>query len=203
MRDAKKFHFFDFRNSFYKKISVSFTMVIKISPGGESAYGGRYTSKSTFAWLSFSKEQWEEEQEEENMSLCRRKHVWFGASTLRVRKYLFFLSVCQCSSPLWSRFRAWLKGQNLSSCNASVRGQAFCCTFCGLTPALPKKLNQEEQKSSNACPQVLIARVGYKTICFFDHDAHGRASIALWRPVKDATVNCCQWLAREKKPLLA
>ena len=39
--------FFIFRNSFLYKITVSFTMVNKRSPGGESAGGGRSTSKST------------------------------------------------------------------------------------------------------------------------------------------------------------
>ena len=39
--------FFIFRNSFLYKITVSFTMVIKRSPGGESAGGGRSTLKST------------------------------------------------------------------------------------------------------------------------------------------------------------
>ena len=48
MRDTNKFQFFFiFGNSFLYKIIVSFTMVIKISPGGESAGGGRSTSKST------------------------------------------------------------------------------------------------------------------------------------------------------------
>ena len=46
MTDTTSFHF---RNSFLYKITVSFTMVIKRSPGGESAHagGGRSTSKST------------------------------------------------------------------------------------------------------------------------------------------------------------
>ena len=39
--------FFIFRNSFLYKITVSFTMVIKRSPGGQAAGGGRSTSKST------------------------------------------------------------------------------------------------------------------------------------------------------------
>ena len=39
--------FFIFRNTCLYKITVSFTMVIKRSPGGESAGGGRSTSKST------------------------------------------------------------------------------------------------------------------------------------------------------------
>ena len=39
--------FFIFGNSFLYKIIVSFTMLIKRSPGGESAAGGRSTSKST------------------------------------------------------------------------------------------------------------------------------------------------------------
>ena len=49
MRETKKFHifFFIFQNSFLYKITVSFTMVIKRSPGGESAGDGRSTSKST------------------------------------------------------------------------------------------------------------------------------------------------------------
>ena len=45
---------FIFRNSFLYKITVSFTMVIKRSPGGESSGDGRSTSKSTCAfpaWL--------------------------------------------------------------------------------------------------------------------------------------------------------
>ena len=48
VRDTNNFHFFFiFQNSFLYKIAVSFTMVIKRSPGGESAGGGRSTSKST------------------------------------------------------------------------------------------------------------------------------------------------------------
>ena len=47
MRDTNTFDFFSF---FFKTllyiIAVSFTMVIKRSPGGESAGGGRSTSKS-------------------------------------------------------------------------------------------------------------------------------------------------------------
>ena len=41
------FSFFIFRNSLLYKITISFTMVIKRSPVGESAGGGRSTSKST------------------------------------------------------------------------------------------------------------------------------------------------------------
>ena len=50
VREKKKFHFISFFKtlSFYK-ITVSFTMVIKRSPGGESAGDGRSTSKSTCA----------------------------------------------------------------------------------------------------------------------------------------------------------
>ena len=40
-RSRRDMTFFIFRNSFSYKITVSFTMVIKISPGGESAGGGR------------------------------------------------------------------------------------------------------------------------------------------------------------------
>ena len=48
MTDTNKFHFFFiFWNSFWYKITVSFTMVIKRSPGGESTSGGQSTSKST------------------------------------------------------------------------------------------------------------------------------------------------------------
>ena len=48
MRDTNKFHFLHiFRNSFLYKIIVSFAMVIKRSPGGKSAGGGRSTSKPT------------------------------------------------------------------------------------------------------------------------------------------------------------
>ena len=46
--------FFSFRNSFLYKITVSFTMVIKRSPGGESAGGGRWTSKPTCAVPAWS-----------------------------------------------------------------------------------------------------------------------------------------------------
>ena len=38
--------FFFFRNSFFCRITVSFTMVIKRSPGGELAGGGWSTSKA-------------------------------------------------------------------------------------------------------------------------------------------------------------
>ena len=41
MRETKKFHFFHFSKLFLYKITVSFTMVIKRSPGGESAGDGR------------------------------------------------------------------------------------------------------------------------------------------------------------------
>ena len=42
MRDTNKFHFFSFfRNSFLYIITVSFTMEIKKSPGGESAGVGQ------------------------------------------------------------------------------------------------------------------------------------------------------------------
>ena len=49
----EKFHFFIFGTYLYK-ITVSFTMVIKRSPGGESASGGRSTSKSTCAVPAWS-----------------------------------------------------------------------------------------------------------------------------------------------------
>ena len=42
--------FFIFRNSFLYKITVSFTMVIKRSPGGESTGDGQSTSKSICAF---------------------------------------------------------------------------------------------------------------------------------------------------------
>ena len=51
MRETKRFHFFHFSKLFLYKITVSFTMVIKRSPGGESAGNGRSTSKSTCADL--------------------------------------------------------------------------------------------------------------------------------------------------------
>ena len=51
MREATFFHF---SKLFLYKITVSFTMVIKRSPGGQAAGGGRSTSKSTCevpAWM--------------------------------------------------------------------------------------------------------------------------------------------------------
>ena len=54
MRDTNKFHFFIFRNSFLYKITVCFTMVITRSPGGESAGGGRSTSKPTCVVLAWT-----------------------------------------------------------------------------------------------------------------------------------------------------
>ena len=54
MRETKKFHFF----SFLYNITVSFTMVIKRSPGGESAGDGRSTSKSTCADPAWSLTAW-------------------------------------------------------------------------------------------------------------------------------------------------
>ena len=50
------FHFF--RNSFLFLITVSFTMAIKKSPGGESAGGGRLTSKSTCSCVVPVRELW-------------------------------------------------------------------------------------------------------------------------------------------------
>ena len=48
MRDTNKFHFFfHFSKFFLYKITISFTRVIKRSPGGESTDDGRSTSKST------------------------------------------------------------------------------------------------------------------------------------------------------------
>ena len=50
----KSFTFFIFRNPFLYKITVSFTMVIQRSPGGEHAGGGRSTWKSTSAVPAWS-----------------------------------------------------------------------------------------------------------------------------------------------------
>ena len=54
IRETKKFHIFSFFETFLYKITVSFTMVIKRSAGGESAGDGRSSSKSTCAVPTWS-----------------------------------------------------------------------------------------------------------------------------------------------------
>ena len=141
------------------------------------------SKKSTnFRTTRFSFLLLEKKEEKGVKSLFRWKQVWFGASTNRVGKQLAIQLIC---SPFWSRFRAWLIDQHLSSCDPSVRRRTFCWTFHGSTrlrcTCTAQRCKPRRQKTLNMCPQMLIAPVGYiKRAAILDHCACGKASIALW-----------------------
>ena len=72
-------------------------------------------------------------------------------------------------------------------------GKRFAERFVGwhgsIAHALTKKVNQEEKNRRTYAHKcwLVITRTA-----FLHHYACGRASIALWRPTKAATVSCCQ-----------
>ena len=103
MRDTNKFHFFFiFRVSFFIYIiTVSFTMVIKISPGEEYAGGGRSTLKPTCvvpAWTLTS--------ENASFGVCAS---WWSRQLTSDRKiYLLFWKCLQCRVVSESSFGAYV-----------------------------------------------------------------------------------------------
>ena len=134
-RDTNKCHLFSFfRNSVLCLITVFFTMVIKRSPGGKSAGGGRSTSKSTCVVLA-----WTLTSENASFALCASR--WSHQLTSDPKSCLLFWKYLQCRVMSESSFGAYVCHRRPEGLHRHQRLLYVCFSFF-----FPSKKSQKKQQ---------------------------------------------------------